>query len=181
MSIGYFRDEWKSAIVGPLLKKPGLDLTFKNDRPVSNLQFVSKLMERAVYEQVHLHIGMNNIYPLLRSAYRKQHSTGTALLKVMNENELIACHSTCYVGLSAAFDTVNHKILLERLQHDIGFSGVHVPLQWINSYLSNRSQRIAVQGTLSRIFDLVRLWRSLRFLPWSIVLRHLCIKVVRYH
>ena len=56
------------------------------------------------------------------------------------------------LDLSAAFDTVNHKI--ERLQHDIGFSGVHVPLQWINSYLSNRSQRIAVQGTLSRIFDL---------------------------
>ena len=58
------------------------------------------------------------------------------------------------LDLSAAFDTVNHKILLERLQYDIGFSGVHVPLQWINSYLSNRSQRIAVQGTLSRIFDL---------------------------
>ena len=58
------------------------------------------------------------------------------------------------LDLTAAFDTVNHKILLERLQHDIGFSGVHVPLQWISSYLSNRSQRIAVQGTLSRIFDL---------------------------
>ena len=58
------------------------------------------------------------------------------------------------LDLSAAFDTVNLKILLERLQHDISFSGVHVPLQWINSYLSNRSQRIAVQGTLPRIFDL---------------------------
>ena len=51
--------------------------------------------------------------------------------------------------LSAAFDTFNHKILLERLQHDIGIS--RVPLQWFKSYFSNRSQRIAVQGTLSRL------------------------------
>jgi len=56
------------------------------------------------------------------------------------------------LDLSAAFGTVNHKILLERLQHDIGISGV--PLRWINSYLSNRIQGIAVQGTLSRLFDL---------------------------
>ena len=56
------------------------------------------------------------------------------------------------LDFSAAFDTVNHKILLERLQYDIGISGV--PLQWFKSYLSNRSQRIAVQGTLSRLFDL---------------------------
>ena len=45
LSTGYFPDEWKCAIVSPLLKKPGLDLTFKNYRPVSNLQFVSKLTE----------------------------------------------------------------------------------------------------------------------------------------
>ena len=56
------------------------------------------------------------------------------------------------LDLSAAFDTVNHKILLERLEHNIDISGV--PLQWFKSYLSNRSQRIAVQGKLSRLFDL---------------------------
>ena len=59
LSTGYFSDEWKCAIVNPLLKKPGLDLIFKNYRPVSNLQFVSKLTERAVYEQVHLHMETN--------------------------------------------------------------------------------------------------------------------------
>ena len=54
--------------------------------------------------------------------------------------------------LSAAFDTFNHKIWLERLQHDIGIS--RVPLQWFKSYSSNRNQRIAVQGTLSRLFEI---------------------------
>ena len=155
LSTGFFPDEWKCAIVNPLLKKPGLDLIFKNYRPVSNLQFVSKLTERAVYQQVHLHMETNNIYPLLQSAYRKQHSTETALLKVMNDIllKMNSQHVTLLVmlDLSAAFDTVNHKILLERLQHDVGISGV--PLQWFKSYLSNRSQRIAVQGTLSRVLN----------------------------
>ena len=81
LSTGYFPDEWKSAIVDPLLKKPGLDLTFKNYRPVSNRQFVSKLTERAVYEQVHLHTEMDNIYPLLhwkRSNLSTTHCTITS-------------------------------------------------------------------------------------------------------
>ena len=127
LSTGYFSDEWKCAIVNPLLKKPGLDLIFKNYRPVSN-QYVSKLTERAVYEQVHLHMETNNIYPLLQSAYRKQHSTETALLKVMNDIllKMNSQHVTLLVmlDLRAAFDTVNHKILLEWLQHDIGISGM---------------------------------------------------------
>ena len=101
---------------------------------------------------------MSNIYPLLQSAYKKQHSTKTALLKVMNDIllKLNSQHFTLLVMLdlhvSAAFDTVNHKILLERLQHDIDISGV--ALQWFKSYLSNRSQRIEVQGTLSKNFHL---------------------------
>ena len=157
LSTGCFSDEWKCAIVNPLLKKAGLDLIFNNYRPVSNLQYISKLTEKAVYEQVHLHTESNtDINPLLQSAYRKQHSTETALLKVMNDIllKMNSQHVTLLVmlDLSAAFDTVNHKILLERLQHDIGISGV--PLQWFQSYLSNRSQRIDVQGTLSQNFSL---------------------------
>ena len=56
------------------------------------------------------------------------------------------------LDFSAAFDIVNQEILLERLQHDIGISGI--PLQWFKSYLSSRSQRIAVLGMLSWLFDL---------------------------
>ena len=99
-------------IFNPLLKKPGLDLILKNYRPVSNLQYVSKLTERAVlYEQVYLHIETNNIYPLLQSAYRRQHSTETALLNVMNDI-LLKMNSQrvtllVMLDLSTAFDTVN--------------------------------------------------------------------------
>ena len=117
-STSYFSDEWKCAIVNPLLKKPGLDLIFKNYRLVSDLQYVSKLTERAVYEQVHRQMETNNIYPLLQSGYRKQHSTETALLKAMHDIllEMNSQHVTLLVmlDLSAAFDTVNHKILVER-------------------------------------------------------------------
>ena len=77
---GQFPVAWKEALVLPLLKKPGLDILFKNFRPVSNLPFVSKLTESAVYNQTHSHICRNNLYPANQSSYRKNYSTETALL-----------------------------------------------------------------------------------------------------
>ena len=82
---GQFPVAWKEALVLPLLKKPGLDILFKNFRPVSNLPFVSKLTESAVYNQTHSHICMNNLYPANQSSYRKNYSTETALLRVKND------------------------------------------------------------------------------------------------
>jgi len=98
---GTFADNWRCALVNPLLKKPGLDLVFKNYRPVSNLQYVLKLTERAVFNQVHDHMVANGIYPMFQCAFRLRHYTETALVRVMNDN------------LSAAFDTVNYEVLLK--------------------------------------------------------------------
>ena len=110
-----FADDWKCALVNPLLKKVGLDLLYKNYRPVSNLQCVSKLTERAVSNQTHNHIIANAIYPVLQS-YRQPHSTETALLKVMNDIlvKINSQHVTLLVllDLSAAFDTVDQQVLL---------------------------------------------------------------------
>ena len=143
-------------MVHPLLKKPGLDLLFKNFRPISNLQFVSKLTERVVANQIQSHMIKNNLFPQLQSAYRSHHSTETALLKV--KNDLLMNMNKGHVSLlvlldlSAAFDTVDHKILLKTLQMKLGVCGS--VLSWFKSYLEGRSQRICIKETLSQSFDL---------------------------
>ena len=153
---GHFPEPWKEALVFPLLKKPGLDCIFKNFRPVSNLPFVSKLTERAAFNQTHGHMVSNNLYPDAQSAYRRNHSTETALLKVMNDIllNMNKQHVTILVllDLSAAFDTVDHDILLERLSSKLGLNGT--ALGWFRSYLSGRSQRVSVRGSVSEKFDL---------------------------
>ena len=76
---GFFRAIWKDSVVTPLLKKQGLDLVFKNFRPISNLSFVSKLAERVVADQIQSYLNENDLFPTLQSAYRQHHSTETAL------------------------------------------------------------------------------------------------------
>ena len=156
LELGVFADNWKCALVNALLKKPGLNLVFKNYRPVSNLQYVSKFNERAVFDRVHDHMVANCVYPMFQSAFRPRHSTETALVKVMKDI-LLAMNSRqvtllVLLDLSSAFDTVNYEVLLKRLHTDVGIQGK--ALDWFKSYLNGRSQHIAVQGTMSRQFDL---------------------------
>ena len=125
-------------------------------RPISNLQFISKLSERAVFEQLHNHMIDHSLYPLLQSAYRTSHSTETALLKVQNDilMNMNSQQVTLLVllDLSAAFDTVNHAILLNRLRSSFGISGS--AFEWLASYLSNRSHRVSFDDTLSESHQL---------------------------
>ena len=143
-------------MVLPLLEEDGLEPIFKNYRPVSNLQFVSKLAESAVAKQLHHHMVANDLFPVLQSSYRKFHSTEIALLKVKNEIllNMNKQHVTLLVllDLSGAFDTIDHFILLERLKSGIGIRGT--ALSWFASYLGNRSQQILIDGSLSMNFEL---------------------------
>ena len=124
---GLFPDNWKHAEVRPGVKNNSSSaLSFSNLRPISNLTFVSKLTEQAVSDQTHNHLSVHNLYPKNQYAYRKFHSTETALLRIkhdilMNMNQQ---HVTLLVtlDLSAAFDTIDHVILLKRL-HSFGISG----------------------------------------------------------
>ncbi len=151
LQTGVFPNEWKLALVIPLIKKFGLDTISKNYRPVSNLPFVSKLVERAAICQDNSHIEANCPLPTCASAYRENHSTESALLKVqadiLHNMELQKVTLLVLVDLSAAFDTIDHQILLTRLNQKFGFTGV--ALQWHRSYLAGRKQCVIINGTRS--------------------------------
>ena len=138
----------KIAELLPLLKKAILELISKNYRPVSNLTFLSKLIERIVAVRLIAHQDTNDLYEALQSAYRRGHSTETALLKVKND---ILCAidrkevmMLILLDLSAAFDTIDHSILLKRLSERFGITDL--ALQWIESYLSERFQYVNING-----------------------------------
>ena len=105
---------------------------------------------------MHAHMTNHSLYPLLQSAYRLGHSTETALLKVHNDllMNMDAQRVTLLVllDLSAAFDTVDHEVLLNRLRSSFGIRGT--ALRWFASYLSNRWQRVSYNQEVSERFDL---------------------------
>ena len=76
---------------------------FRNFRPVSNLAFISKLVETVVAKQLQHYLNCNSLFPVFQSAYRKNHSTETALLKVMNDT-LEHEQSVCYFANSARLE-----------------------------------------------------------------------------
>ena len=134
------------------MKKPDLDSNeLKNYRPVSNLPFVSKVLEKVVDKRLEAHLTSNNLHEKHQSAYRKFHSTETALLKVQNDilQSLDQGNVTVLVmlDLSAAFDTIDHGTLLNRLEKEFRILGK--PLQWMTSYLSDRYQTVSVNGEMS--------------------------------
>ena len=152
-----FPESWKEAVVIPLLKKPGLESLLKNLRPVSNLAYISKLTGRSVFNQIYDHLVRFGLYPLLQSAYRRYHSTETALVKLANDI-LLNMNSQrvtllVLLDLSAAFDTVDHAILLKRLTTDFGIG--RKALEWFSSYLSELSRRVLFEGTKSDSYDLL--------------------------
>ena len=152
LALGVFPDEMKLALVTPLLKKPTLSPEeLDNYRPVSNLSFLSKLIERAVVKQLVSHLCDFNLFVPVQSAYRAHHSTETALIRVMNDL-LVAVDEGDAVILtlldqSAAFDTIDHLVLLERLKVRFGVDGA--ALRWFESYLSDRRQSVSVSGVCS--------------------------------
>ena len=153
---GVFCREWKTAVVRPLLKKAGLDLTFANYRPVSNLTFISKVIERCMLLQVSKHCEKYHLQPDYQSAYREHYSCETTILKISNDilwgMESQSITSLVALDLSAAFDTVDHDILLSILSSKYGIKGV--TLKWFDQYLRPRSFRVAVNGVCSKDRDL---------------------------
>lgn len=153
LSIGLFPYEWKHALVTPILKKPSLDpCVLSHYRPISNLPFLSKVLERVVAKQLTGYLHSNKLYPTFQSAYRPNHSVETALLRVHNDIMQAIDNQQGVVMVlldtSAAFDTIPHDMLLHRLQHRFGITGT--VLKWITSYLTGRSQSVVYGGKTSK-------------------------------
>ena len=148
--------ELKLAYVTPLIKKVLLDPEIlKNFRPVSNLAYISKLIERVVANRLNDHLSQNGLHECMQSAYKQMHSTETALLRVHNDL-LMGVDADggailVLLDLSAAFDTIDHHILLRRLRN-LGITGS--ALAWFRSYLYQRRQSVTIHGRRSKPRDL---------------------------
>jgi hypothetical protein len=133
-----------------------MDLIKKNYRPVSNLAFLSKVTERIAAKQMCGHLSINHLFPEFQSAYRNFHSTETALLHTRNDFliNMNKQHVTLlvFLDLNAAFDTVDHCILLRRLKYKFGIC--NNALAWSRSYLVNRSHRVVIENIMSDSFDM---------------------------
>lgn len=149
LEAGIFPDSWKEAVVQPIpkVKQPA---SLADLRPISLLPVLSKILERIIHKQLTGYLNINGILPSCQSGFRRNHSTVTALLKVTDDilRAIDKGQITTLVllDLSRAFDTVDHDVLLAKLQH-VGLSDV--PLAFFNSYLRGRRQRVMYDGKLS--------------------------------
>ncbi|XP_048031480.1 uncharacterized protein LOC125258536 [Megalobrama amblycephala] len=154
-----------SSSILPLLSRLGLPHCLKptlnpalleNYRPVSLLPLIAKTLERVVFNQLSTYLTQNNLLDDHQSGFKSGHSTETALLSVTEALRLARATSKSSVlillDLSAAFDTVNHQILLSTLKSK-GISGT--ALQWFKSYLSDDP---TVAGRIAGCLTAISAW-----------------------
>ena len=143
---GHFSDELKEAILHPLIKNIKLEPIVTNFKPVSNLSYLSKLIEILVCKQLVRNANSMGLMEPYQSANREYSSTKTALLKIkagildaMDKKEVMCL---VMLDLSAAFDTISHELLLKRLKYR--FYITDLVLSWIESFLTKRTQCVSV-------------------------------------
>eukprot|EP00057_Strongylocentrotus_purpuratus_P003147 XP_003726023.1 PREDICTED: RNA-directed DNA polymerase from mobile element jockey-like [Strongylocentrotus purpuratus] len=149
---GVFPEALKSSVIIPTLKKPSLDPDcLRNYRPISNLPYLGKIIERVACQQLMTYLRDNALLASRQSAYRPSFSVETALTRVQDDllkilddgNEAMLV----LLDLSSAFDTVDHSILLKRLSASFGITGA--VKTWLASYLEGREQRVLIDGKTS--------------------------------
>ena len=153
LASGIFPSSLKTALVKPLLKKPRLDKEeMSNYRPIPNLPLLSRVIERIVMSRLNDHLQRNDLHETMQSAYKRLHSTETALIRVHSDiiRDIDQKNGVILVllDLSSAFDTIDHTILIQRLQ-SYGVKGS--ALNWFRSYLTSRTQRVFIQNEVSQV------------------------------
>ena len=157
LETGIFPSKYKDTIVKPLIKQSTIDKELHgNYRPLSNLCFISKVIERSVLNQLVEHLEGNHLFGEFQSAYRKFHSCETAITKITNDVFLSLDNKECsfilFLDLSSAFDTIDRDILLSLLKDKYGIAGL--ALKWIESYLTNRNCFVNIDECFSSGFVL---------------------------
>ena len=151
-----FPESWKLARIRALHKKGSIN-SVKNYRPIALLCSLSKVVERAVFNQIYSHFTELGLFDKRQYGFRKGHSTTLAVLDLMQEifmakNGMNAKKvNTLLLDLSAAFDIVSHELLLSKLS-SFGFSDDAVA--FIKSYLLNRVVEVQVETSLSKRFKI---------------------------
>ena len=153
LASGVFPSILKNAIVRPAIKDEKGDVnSYKNYRPISNLPFLSKLIEKTVQMQLTRHLKDHNLHAEHQSGYRTNHSCETATLTIYNDllciSDIKSKVIVLLLDLSAAFDTVNHHLLMAKLKTQFGFTGS--VLDWFESYLNNRSFTVTIDKSRSK-------------------------------
>ena len=157
-SSGDFPASCKSAFISPLIKKQSLNYEILNNyRPVANLSFILKNIEKAIATHIHSHLINNDIVDNFQSAYKMGHSCETTLLRVYNDIVTTIGRGNGAVlvlfDLSAAFDTIDHDNLFCILEKYVGIFGNAQKL--IKSYFSNRTQRVQIDNVLSDFANII--------------------------
>ena len=152
LSTGVFPTKLKAASVRPALKKSGLDSdALSNYRPISNLTYLSKIIEKCANQQLVKYIDTNKLFANFQSGYRKTHSCESAITRIHNDILMMIDkkHNVLLLllDLSAAFDTISHKLLIHKLKNMYSINGA--VLKWIKSYLTDRSFSVKVNRSSS--------------------------------
>ena len=148
----------KHGTVRPIFKPQKDDTEIHNNyRPVTNTPFLSKLIEKAASNQITSYLEQNNMFPSHQSAYRKQHSCETVMVKIVDDIQQSLSEKKMVMlvllDMSSAFDTVDQDILLYKLEHHFGISAN--VLQWLRSYLKGRTFSVRIQNVNGKAYLLI--------------------------
>ena len=151
LSLGIYPKEFKIANIKPIYKNKGSPSDPTSYRPISILSVISKVFERIVHKNIYDHITSNTLLSDKQSGYRKHHSTQLQL-HYLTQNLYDSLDSgndftAIFLDISKYFDKIWHKGLLHKCKNEFGIKGSL--LNWLESYLSDRTQRVQVQNCFS--------------------------------
>jgi hypothetical protein len=153
LTYGKFPEEWKTSVIIPV-QKVSKAKKCEEFRPTNTVPVYEKLLEIVVKEQITLHCNVNNLIANEQLGFRNDHSCETAIISICdkwfseieNKNIVVAV----FLDLKRAFETIDHQILIEKLQYQCNITGT--VLEWFKSYLSNRKQKVKYGDILSDIY-----------------------------